>query len=255
MRSALVGVYSLPVLTTLAILGSSTPCVAAGGNLRSWFEATTRELYDSVASGDKVPWDRVLDASCEITTEDGEVFDKPRFLAQMHPLPTGFTGRINVRGLTARAIGDAAVVHYWLDETEDVPGQQLRTTYVETDTYRRGKGAWTMVAMQLTVVPRDLEPIPVSSRDWSALIGQYRLGDRSASPYEVFMRDGDLWFGRDAKSARLLVPLSPLVFYAQGSIHIMVFVQDASGAINEVRELHKYNEVRMIRVRGTSGSS
>jgi hypothetical protein len=39
------------------------------------------------------------------------------------------------------------------------------------------------------------------------------------------------------------------VFYVQGSIHIIVFVQDASGSVNELRELHKYNEVRMTRVR------
>lgn len=201
-----------------------------------------------------MPWDRVLDASCEITNEDGEVFDKPHFLAQMHPLPPGFLGRIKVRSLTVRAVGDAAVVHYWLDETEDVPGQQLRTTYVETDTYRRSKDSWTAVAMQTTVVPRDLEPIPVPAHDWSALIGQYRLGDGDASPDEVFIRDGVLYLGRDAKNARRLIPLAPLVFYAQGSIHIIVFVQDASGRVNELRELHKYNEVRLTRVHKASGA-
>jgi hypothetical protein len=254
MRSALSGARSLPVLTALAVLGSSPACAAAAGDLRPWFEATTQELYDAVAAGDKVPWDRILDASCVITTEDGEVLDKPRFLAQMHPLPPGFLGRIKVRSLTVRAVGDAAVVHYWLDETEDVPGQQLRTTYVETDTYRRSKDSWTAVAMQTTVVPRDLEPIPVLSRDWSALIGQYRLGDGDASPDDVFMRDGALYYGRDAKTARRLIPLAPLVFYAQGSIHIIVFVQDASGTVNELRELHKYNEVRMTRVRKLRGA-
>jgi len=108
--------------------------------------------------------------------------------------------------------------------------------------------------MQTTVVPRDLEPIPVPSRDWSALTGQYRLGDGDASPDEVFMRDGALYYGRDAKTARRLIPLAPLVFYAQGSIHIIVFVQDASGRVNELRELHKYNEVRLTRVHKASGA-
>jgi hypothetical protein len=254
MRNALSGGYSLAALAALALL-SSTVHAATAADARPWFESTTQQLYDSVASGDRAPWERVLDANCEITTEDGEVFDKARFLAQMHPLPPGFIGRIKVRNLTVRAAGEAAVVHYWLDETENLPGQELKTTYVETDTYRRADGSWMMMAMQVTVVPRNLEPIPVTSRDWSALTGQYRLGEGNASPYEVFMRGGALYFGRDAKTARLLVPLSPLVFYAQGSIHVIVFVQDASGAVNELRELHKYNEVRMTRVRKASGPS
>lgn len=42
--------------------------------------------------------------------------------------------------------------------------------------------------------------------------------------------------------------LAPLVFYVKGSIHIVVFARGASVAIDEVRELHKYNEVRMRRV-------
>ena len=105
------------------------------------------------------------------------------------------------------------------------------------------------------MVPRDLTPVPVVSRQWSALTGEYQLGASDTSRYEVFERDHSLYMGRDAGSARLLIPLAPLVFYAQGSIHIIVFVQDASGTVNELRELHKYNEVRMRRVRKASGTS
>jgi Domain of unknown function (DUF4440) len=255
MRTVLSGVYFPPALAALALLASGDARAAAAGDVRSWFESTTQQLYDSVASGDRAPWDRVLDASCEITTEDGEVFDKAHFLAQMRPLPAGSSGRIKVRDLTVRVLGEAAVVHYWLDETEDISGQGLKTVYVETDAYRREHDSWMMVAMQLTVVPRDLTPVPVASRQWSALTGEYQLGASDTSRYKVFERDHSLYMGRDAGSARLLIPLAPLVFYAQGSIHIIVFVQDASGAVNELRELHKYNEVRMPRVRPASGTS
>lgn len=66
--------------------------------------------------------------------------------------------------------------------------------------------------------------------------------------YEVRLRDGALYGGRDRESATVLIPLAPLVFFQKGSIHIMIFVHDAAGAISEVRELHKYNEVVMKRV-------
>jgi len=49
------------------------------------------------------------------------------------------------------------------------------------------------------------------------------------------------------------VLLHGLVFFQQGSIHIMIFVRDDAGAISEVRELHKCNEVRMKRARASSG--
>jgi Domain of unknown function (DUF4440) len=212
-----------------------------------WFRSTTQRLMDAVTDGDKAVWDRVLDADCIITTEDGEFLRKPRFLAELKPLPRGFSGKITVRDLTVRQLGDAAVVHYWLDELEQIFDQQLKTIYVETDVYRRDGGSWRMVAMQVTVVPRDLAPIPQHSADWQDLLGDYQYSAAATSRYRVFMRDGDLYGGRDAKSATRLIPLAPLVFFQQGSIHIMIFVRNDSGTISEVRELHKYNEVRMQR--------
>lgn len=169
----------------------------------------------------------------------------------MHPLPQGFTGRIRVRGLSVQYAGEAAVVHYWLDETEHIFGQRLKTTCVETDTYRRSGDSWTAIAMPVTVVPRDLEPVPGVAIDARALTGEYRLDERDNSPYRVFLRDGALFIGHDSSTAKQLIPLSPLVFYAQGSIHIVVFVRGASGAIDELRELHKYNEIRMRRMPGS----
>jgi hypothetical protein len=223
---------------------------ASTPDLTAWFQSTTQALFDAVAAGDKPVWDRFLDADCMITTEDGEVFDKARFMEELRPLPAGFSGQIKVRGLTVRPSGGTAVVHYWLDETEDIFDQQLRTTYVETDTYRRAGDSWKALAMQVTVVPRDLEPIEVSSADWPALVGDYRYSEKATSRYQVFVRGGALYGGRDPKSATELIPLAPLVFFQKGSIHIMVFVQDPTGAVREVRELHKYNEVRMQRVVG-----
>lgn len=229
----------------------SLPAHATGADT-AWFQSTTQALYDAVTAGDQGVWDRVLDADCMITDEDGKVFTKTEFLETLKPLPAGFSGLIKVRGLTVRQLAGVAVVHYWLDEGEDIFSQHLHTTYVETDTYMRARDSWKAVAMQVTVVPRDLEPIAVDSSDWKALVGAYHYSDKSPSRYQVFLRDGELYGGRDEKSATLLIPLSPLVFHQKGSIHIMVFVSDKTGAVNEVRELHKYNEVRMHRITGAA---
>ena len=237
------------LMSCLALLCLPLPAAAADEDDAAWFRTTTQALVDAVTDGAPAVWDRVLDPDCLITTEDGIVMGKTKFLADLKPLPSGFSGDIKVRDLTVRTLGTAAVVHYWLDERENVFAQQLKTTYVETDTYRRSGDAWVMVATQVTVVPRDLEPVPnASAGGWKELLGEYRYDERATSRYRVFLRDGDLYGGSDVKSATRLIPLAPLVFHQQGSIHLMVFVRNRSGAVNEVRELHKYNEVRLERV-------
>jgi Domain of unknown function (DUF4440) len=239
------------LMSCLALLCFALPAAAADEDATAWFRTTTQALVDAITDGAPGVWDRVLDPDCIITTEDGAVMGKKKFLEDLKPLPSGFTGDIKVRDLTVRALGTGAVVHYWLDERENVFDQQLRTTYVETDTYRRSGDTWVVVAMQVTVVPRDLEPVPnASAGGWRALLGEYHYDDRAASRYRVFVRDGALFGGSDVKSATRLIPLAPLVFYQQGSIHLMIFVRDRSGTVTEVRELHKYNEVRLERVSG-----
>ena len=232
----------------IAAMLLASSALRAEDDSATWFRATTQTLADAYATGDKTLWTRILDDPCTITNEDGEVMDRTKFLESLRPLPPGFSGTIKVRDLTVRQIGTSAVVHYFLDERESIFAQELKTVYVETDVYRRGEDSWKLVALQVTVVPRDLEPISGDSTRWPALTGEYRLDDKATSVYRVFMREGALYGGRDAKTATLLIPLAPLTFFQKGSIHLMIFVPDKSGAITEVRELHKYNEVRMKRV-------
>jgi len=225
----------------------SAPAAPASAGDTSWFLARTQALYDGVALGDKVIWRRTLSDDCVITDEDGHVYDEAAFLDTLHPLPKGFSGVIRVRHLTARTFGAAASVHYWLDEHENVLGQMLHTVYVETDTYRRQGGEWRLIAAQVTVVPADLKPVAVDERGWPQLVGSYRLGAQSGPVSHAYLRHGSLYWGSDERSAKLLIPLSPLVFFVQGSIHTIVFVRDPAGHITEALELHKYNEVAMRR--------
>jgi hypothetical protein len=240
---------SRPFILFVALVLASCDAHAESRDLQASFQTSTQALFDAITSGEKSLWDRTMDADCLITTEDGEVEDKKKFLDDLRPLPKGFVGRGTIRGLTVRDLGGAAVVHYFIDETEDIFEQHLKTAYVETDIYQRKSDAWKMVAMQVTVVPRDMEPIAVDRSGWPKLLGDYHFPGDDKIRYRVFMAGTRLMGGRDEKSATELIPLAPLVFYQQGSIHLYVFVQ-ASGAVTEVRELHKYNEVRLLHATG-----
>ena len=240
---------TLPVCALIALVAVPT---AAGAADASWFLQRTQALYDAVATGDKAIWRRTLSDDCIVTDEDGHVYGKAAFLDTLRGLSKGFSGVIKIRHLTARTFGTAASVHYWIDEHENALGQRLHTIYVETDTYRRERGAWKMIAAQVTVVPADLKPVAVDRSDWPQLAGSYRLGPPPGRLYHAYLRNGSLYWGSDEKSATLLIPLSPLVFFVQGSIHTMVFVRDPSGHVTAALELHKYNEIAMQHI-GAAG--
>jgi hypothetical protein len=226
----------------------SAHAAAAGAADSAWFIQRTQALFDAVASGDKAIWRQTLADDCIITDEDGHVYGKAAFLDTLTGLRKGFSGAIKVQRLTARTFGSAASVHYWLDEHEDALGQKLHTVYVETDTYHRDGDTWKIVAAQVTVVPADLKPVAVDESRWPELAGSYRLGGAPGILYHAYLRKGSLYWGGSRKSAKRLIPLSPLVFFVQGSIHTMVFVRDPAGHITQAIELHKYNEVAMRRV-------
>jgi hypothetical protein len=216
----------------------------------AWFQKTTQSLFDALAMGDAKVWDQALAADCIYTSEDGLVQDKAELLKGIQPLPKGFSGGIKLRDFSTRQAGDAVVAHYFADEWEDVYGQHLHTTYVTTDTWVKRDDKWQMLATQTTVVPRDEDAVPVDPKAFAPLLGTYKVSPASPSSYVVFTKGDDLYGGRDQKSATRLIPLSPLVYFQAGSIHTMIFVMGRDGRVDEVREIHKYNELAYRRVPG-----
>lgn len=214
----------------------------------AWFQHNTQALFDAVSDGIPSVWDQALADGFVVSDEDGNLMGRAELLKSIRPLPPGSAGHINIVDLVVRGLGSAAVVHYVIDETEDVQGQQLHTKYRETDTYAPMGGAWKLVASQVTVVPRDMDPVPVDESGFPKLVGDYRISPADTHGYHVYLRGSALYGGRDEQSATRLIPLSPLVFFQSGSIHTMIFVADAKGAVIAVREVHKYNELSMQHV-------
>lgn len=216
---------------------------------QAWFQKNTQALFDALAPGDKKVWQKALADDAIISDEDGKVQTKAELLKDFGSLPPGSSGSIQVEDLKVQDLGGtAAVVHYIIDEQEDVQGQKLHTKYTTTDVYRSQLGGWKIVASHVTVVPRDLDPVPVDRTGWPALVGEYRVTPDAKNGYHVYLREGSLFGGRDEQSATALIPLSPLVYFQAGSIHIVIFVPGPNGTIAEVREVHKYNELSMKRV-------
>src|ERR1044071_555426 len=85
----------------------------------------TQELYDSLVTGDQAPWKKHFADDCMFADEKGRFFDKPKLVADITPLPPGYSGTIKIQNVHSRIIGNTAVLSYDADETETIFGQNL----------------------------------------------------------------------------------------------------------------------------------
>jgi ketosteroid isomerase-like protein len=249
-RVSLTGFFAF--ITGLTVAGGAVAraCAAEAGSPATvqWFQTTEQALMDALATGDKAVWDRVLDPSCVVTSEEGEVLSREAFLDGLRPLPEGLHGHIAVMDLTVEEFPGIAVVRYLADEDESVFGQHLAVRYRTTNTYRRVDGTWKIVAAHLSVVTQDPPAQTVSKAGWPGLVGRYRLLPDGWS-FTVEMRDGDLYGGRDPKKLRRLVPLTPTAFVVSGSLGEWLFVVE-DGRAARVVNLRKFAVLVWTRVEG-----
>src|SRR5262249_25978150 len=228
----------------LAAVGAATP----SPETVRWFQETEQALMDAIAPGDKAVWERVMDPSCVVTTEEGEILTRQQFLDGLGPLPAGLGGSIAVKDLSVQELPSFAVVRYLADETESVFGQPLAVRYRVTDTYRRIGSTWKMVASHLSVVTQDPPAQDVSRADWPALVGTYRLPPDGWT-FTVELRDGGLVGGRDPARLRPLIPLTADALVLSGSLGEWLFVVE-NGRAARIVNLRKFAPLVWTRVEG-----
>jgi hypothetical protein len=238
-----------PVLAVLAsvVPGSGSAEPARGAPDVPWFQATEQSLMDAIAVGDKAPWDRIMDPQCIITTEEGEVVTRQRFLDGLRALPAGTSGRITVRELRVRPFGGFAVVGFLADEQQDVFGQRLTTRYQVTDVFRRTGRGWKMVSSHVSVMTADPPARPVAKDAWPGFVGTYQLlpdGWR----FHVELREGTLYGGRDPAKLRPFVAVTPDVLVLSGSLGEWMFVADGTGPARRLVSFRKFNPLEWTRV-------
>jgi len=213
-----------------------------------WFRSTEQSLMDAIASGDKQKWDRVMDETCVVTTEEGEVLSKEKFLGELNGLPNGLSGSIAVQDLTVQRLKDLAIVRFRLQEQENVFGQQLATQYRVTDTFRRVGSEWKMVASHASVVTIDPPPQEVSTASWPAMVGTYKL-EPNGWTFHVALQDGMLYGGRNLGTLRPFIPLAPNVFTLKGALGEWIFVLEDGAEATKIVHFRKFEPLIWTRVR------
>ena len=246
-----VKVTSLALLPCFALSIAAFPQVArpASPAIIQWFQHTEQSLMDAVASGDKNIWQKIMDAACIITSEEGEVLNKEDFLKSLHGLPPGLSGEIAVRDLTVQEFPSFAIVRYLADEKETVFRQQLATKYRVTDVYRRDASTWRLISSHTSVVTADPPAQNVSTAAWPALAGSYQLLPDGWIMH-VVLRNGKLYGGRDPAKLRPFVPLTPDAFVLTGSLGEWMFVLGPGGKATQILDFRKFEPLVWTRIAG-----
>jgi len=190
----------------------------------------TQELFDAAATGDRTPWQKYFADDCLFFDEKGRNMDKPALIADLAPLPPGYSGTIKIAKHESRIIGDTAILSYDLDETEIVFGQHLTARYHGTDTWMQRHGVWQIIASQML---RYYEDPPAGKANPATLpdfVGKYALGPTRT--VDVATSDGKLYFLRPGANREELIPEAGDIFFRKGVEGRSVFRRNAAGKID-----------------------
>jgi len=200
----------------------------------------TQELYDSVVSGNQEPWKKYFADDCTFSDEKGRTFDKTKLVADITPLPKGYSGTIKVENVISRIIGDTAVLSYDANETETIFGQELHARYHITDTWLRRNDNWQIIASQAHRYYEDPAIGQADETKFRNYVGRYELAPGQIRT--VTAVDGNLFVERNAKKEELL-PESSDLFFRKGVEGRILFRYDAKGKVDALIDRRNNEDV------------
>src|ERR1700746_3303725 len=173
----------------------------------------TQELFDAVVPGNKEPWKKYFADNCIFADEKGRNLNKTRLIADITPLPKGYSGTIKIAKPQSIIHGDTAILSYDLDETETIFGQKLTARYHATDTWLRRNGAWQIVSSQAMRYYEDPAVARIDPKKFADFTGNYELAPGQTR--RVFSENEGLYVERNGKREQLL-PEGSEIFFRKG---------------------------------------
>ena len=206
----------------------------------------TQELYDAVVPGNPAPWKKYFADDCIFADEKGRFFDKPKLIADITPLPPGYSGAIKLDKVQSRIIGDSAVLSYDLNETETIFGQNLRARYHVTDTWLNRNGEWQIIASQAHRYYEDPAVGRIDEKKFADFIGAYELAPGQT---RVVSAEGEkLFVERNGKKEQLnkkeqLFPEATDLFFRKGVEGRILFHYDEKGKVDALIDRRNNEDV------------
>lgn len=200
----------------------------------------SQELFDSVVTGNREPWQKYFADDALYFDEKGRNMNKTALVADITPLPPGYSGQIKIGKADSRIVGDTAVVSYDLDESETIFGQNLSARYHETDTWLRRNGVWQIIAAQAFRYYEDPAIGKVDPKKLTSFSGNYEL--TAGQTRTVTTENGKLFVERKGKKEELL-PETPDIFFRKGIEGRILFHSDDKGTIDALIDRRNNEDV------------
>jgi Domain of unknown function (DUF4440)/Domain of unknown function (DUF3471) len=200
----------------------------------------TQELYDAVAAGNQEPWRKYFAEDCIYSDEKGRTLDKAKLIADIKPLPRGYSGAIKVENVQHRIVGATAVLNYDLNETEAIFGQNLHARYHVTDAWLLRDGQWQIVASQAMRYYEDPAIGKINKREIDNYVGTYELAPGETRT--VTREDDKLFVTRNRKREELL-PEASDIFFRKGVEGRILFRTDDSGKVDALIDRRNNEDV------------
>lgn len=202
--------------------------------------ARAQELFDAVAAGNQEPWKKYFADDCLFFDEKGRNFTKAELVADIQPLPKGYSGKIIVGKPRSLIGGDTAILSYDLDETETVFGQNLKARYHVTDTWLRRNNLWQIAASQVFRYYDDPAVGKIDIGKLRDFVGNYELAPGQTRTVSI---DGDhLVVERNGKREALL-PEASEIFFRKGVEGRILFRADNNGKIDALVDRRNNEDV------------
>jgi hypothetical protein len=200
----------------------------------------TQELYDALVPGNQAPWKKHFADDCIFADEKGRIFDKTKLIADITPLPSGYSGTIKIENAQSRIIGNTAVLSYDADETETIFGQNLKARYHITDTWLQRDGNWQIIASQAHRYYEDPAVGKADPKKFADFIGTYELAP--AQTRSVTGESDKLFIERNGKKEQLLPETSEL-FFRKGVEGRILFRYAATGKVDALIDRRNNEDV------------
>ena len=207
----------------------------------------TQELFDSVAKGDQAPWKKYFADDCMYFDEKGRNMNKAALVADVTPLPAGYSGSIKIGKAQSHIEGDVAVLSYDLDETETIFGQEMTARYHETDTWMRRNGQWQIIAGQVLRYYEDPAPAKVNGAKFADYVGTYELAPGNTLTIST---DGKvLYRQRGDRPKDVLIPEAGGIFFRTGVEGRILFRQADDGKVDALIDRRNNEDVVWKRIK------
>ena len=215
-------------------------CAADGTITEEELIRRSQELYDSLVAGDQAPWKKHFADDCMFADEKGRFFDKPKLIADITPLPPGYSGTIRIENAHSRIVGNTAVLSYDADESETIFGQNLKARYHITDTWLQRYGNWQIIASQAHRYYEDPAVGKADPKKFAEFIGTYELAPGQTR--SVFTEGDKLFVERKGKKEELLPETSEL-FFRKGVEGRILFHYAANGKVDALIDRRNNEDV------------